>query len=119
LRWVFGKTSERIGLNLDTAWALDSRENPLEMVGEFGSRLHLVHIKDFVFKPDRTPKDVVVGSGNMDLRALDAALVAVEFAGEAILEYGGDVDAPVAALRACVAAVADQMSLVTVPAHSS
>ena len=30
LRWVFAKTSERIGLSLDTAWAIDAREDPVE-----------------------------------------------------------------------------------------
>ncbi len=115
LRWVFAKASPRIGLNLDTAWALDSRENPIEMVEEFGSRLHLVHIKDFVFDPDRTPRDVVVGTGNLSLPAFDAALSKVGFDGEAILEYEGDVDNPVPALAECVAAVKDQMSLVSVP----
>jgi sugar phosphate isomerase/epimerase len=115
LRWVFSKASPRVGLNIDTAWALDSREDPIAMVTEFGERLHLVHIKDFVFDPDRTPRDVVVGTGNLSLPALDAALSEVGFAGEAILEYEGDVENPVPALRECVAAVGEQMSVVTVP----
>lgn len=115
LRWVFSKASPRVGLNLDTAWALDSREDPIAMVEEFGDRLHLVHIKDFVFEPDREPRDVVVGTGNLSLPALDKALTTAGFAGEAILEYEGDVDNPVPALRECVAAVGEQMSLVTVP----
>ena len=115
LRWVFGKTSDRIGLSLDTAWAIDSRENPVEMVRQFGDRLHLVHIKDFVFAADRTPEDVVVGTGNLSLPELDRALADVGFAGEAILEYEGDVNDPVPALRECVAAVASQMRVVTVP----
>lgn len=115
LRWVFGKTSDRVGLSLDTAWALDSRENPVEMVREFGPRLHLVHIKDFVFKTDRTPEDVVVGTGNLDLGALDAAMAEAGFTGEAILEYEGDVDNPIPALNDCVKTVGQRMRLVTVP----
>lgn len=115
LRWVFEKASPRVGLNLDTAWALDSHEDPIEMVQEFGSRLHHVHIKDFVFEPDRTPRDVVVGSGNLNLQELDKALSEVGFKGEAILEYEGDVENPVPALVACVSAVKERMSLVTVP----
>ena len=115
LRWVFGRTSARIGLSLDTAWALDSREDPIKLVEEFGDRLHIVHVKDFVYKPDRTPEDVVVGTGNISLAALDAALTAAGFDGEAILEYEGDVDNPVPALRECVRAVGAQMNLVTVP----
>lgn len=115
LRWVFGKTSSRVGLSLDTAWAIDSREDPVEMVREFGDRLHLVHIKDFVFGRDRTPEDVVVGTGTLDLRALDRAMTEAGFDGEAILEYEGDVDNPVPALRECVKAVGREMQLVTVP----
>jgi len=115
LKWVFGKTSKRVGLNIDTAWALDSHEDPLKMVAEFGDRLHLVHIKDFVFAANRQPEDVVVGTGNLKLIDLDRALVDVGFSGEAILEYEGDVDNPVPALRECVKAVGAQMSLVTIP----
>ena len=115
LRWVFGRTSERVGLSLDTAWAVDSREDPVAMVREFADRLHLVHIKDFVFARDRTPEDVVVGTGTLDLAALDRAMAEVGFAGEAILEYEGDVENPVPALRDCVKAVSRTMELVTVP----
>ena len=115
LRWVFAKTSKRVGLSLDTAWALDSREDPIAMINEFGDRLHLLHIKDFVFKRDRTPEDVVVGTGNLDLPALDAALRDTGFDGEAILEYEGDVENPVPALTECVRAIGSQMTLVTTP----
>ncbi len=115
LRWVFAKTSTRIGLNLDTAWALDSREDPIALVKEFADRLHLVHIKDFVFEPDRTPKDVVVGTGNLSLPDLDTALSDAGFKGEAVLEYEGDVDDPVPALKECVVKIGAQMTLVTVP----
>lgn len=115
LRWVFARTSPRIGLSLDTAWALDSHEDPIAMIREFGDRLHLIHIKDFVFESDRSQRDVVIGTGNLNLEALDGALGEVGFAGEAILEYEGDVDNPVPALRECVARVAAEMRVVTVP----
>lgn len=115
LRWVFGKTSTRVGLSLDTAWGIDAREDPIEMVKEFGHRLHIVHIKDFTYKPDRTPEDVVVGTGILDLTKLDESLSEVGFSGEAILEYEGDVNDPIPALRKCVAAVGEKMNLVTVP----
>lgn len=115
LRWVFGKTSKRVGLSLDTAWGIDAREDPIEMVREFGDRLHIVHIKDFTYKPDRTPEDVVVGTGILDLSKLDSTLSEVGFSGEAILEYEGDVSNPIPALRKCVSAVGEQMNLVTVP----
>ncbi len=115
LRWVFGRTSRRIGLNLDTAWALDSHENPLEMVREFGTRLHLVHIKDFTFRRDGTPEDVLVGAGNLDLARFDEVLTSVGFAGEAVLESEGDIENPVPALRECVQQIGQTMNLVTIP----
>ncbi|MFW6212095.1 MAG: sugar phosphate isomerase/epimerase family protein [Spirochaetota bacterium] len=117
LRWVFGKTSERIGLSLDTAWAIDSREDPVGMVKEFGARLHLVHLKDFLYEPDRTPRDVIVGSGNLRLRDFDIALADTGFSGEAILEYEGDVQDPVPALARCVTEISSQMRVVTVPGN--
>ena len=115
LRWAFGRTGTRVGLSLDTAWALDAGEDPVEMVREFADRLHILHLKDFVFSGAGVPEDVIVGTGNLDLGALDRALQETGFTGEAILEYEGDVDNPVPALRACVAKIGDAMSLVTVP----
>lgn len=102
LRSVFATTSDRIGLCLDTAWALDSREDPLAMVKEFGDRLYGVHFKDFVFARDRTPEDVIVGSGNLDLPGLAALLDTSGFEGYAVIEYEGDVDNPTPALTSCV-----------------
>lgn len=105
LEWVFAQTSSRIGFTLDTAWALDSGEDPVELVRRFGERLRIIHIKDFLFDEARSPRDVIVGSGNLDLPALDQALSDVGFTGPAILEYEGDVDDPVPALKKCIEAV--------------
>ncbi len=110
LRYITKRTSRRIGLCLDTAWALDARENPVKMVEEFADRVHLLHLKDFVFDRARKPEDVVVGTGNLDLKALYAALKKVDFKGVPLLEYEGDVANPVPALRECVAAVRKQMA---------
>ena len=105
LAWVFAQTSERVGLCLDTAWALHSHEDPVKMAEQFGDRLHGVHIKDFAFGPDGAHEDVVVGTGNLDLGALFEAMNAVDFAGAVVLEYEGDVEDPVPALSRCVEAV--------------
>ncbi|MFQ5808395.1 MAG: sugar phosphate isomerase/epimerase family protein [Armatimonadota bacterium] len=106
LEHVFSKTSDRIGLCLDTAWAIDSRLDPVKMVTQFGDRLHGIHIKDFLYTPDRTPEDVVVGTGILDLPGLLKAMDDVGFDGYVVLEYEGDVDNPVPALKDCVEAVA-------------
>ncbi len=105
LKNVFANTSERIGLCLDTAWALDSCENPISMMETFSKRLYGVHIKDFIFERSRKQKDVIVGTGNLDLKKFLATLNGVGFKGMCVLEYEGDVDNPVPAVSECVAAV--------------
>jgi len=105
LEHVFANTNDRIGLCLDTAWALDSREDPVAMAERFGTRLYGVHVKDFVFDRARQPEDVVVGQGNLDLPAFLGTLEKVGFNGAMVLEYEGDVENPVPALTSCVNAV--------------
>jgi inosose dehydratase len=105
LSHIFGMTSERIGLCLDTAWAMDAGEDPLAMIEKFGKRLYGLHLKDFVFDTARKPLDVVVGTGNLDLKKIGAALAKVNFNGAAVLEYEGDVTNPVPALTKCAEAV--------------
>ena len=46
LQYVFSKVGDRIGLCLDTAWALAAWQNPIEMVEQFGKRLGAVHLED-------------------------------------------------------------------------
>lgn len=105
LNSVFQQTSPRIGLMIDTAWALDSHEDPVAMCEKFGSRLYGLHLKDFAFDRAGKPQDVVVGSGNLPLPKLFATLKKVGFKGNLILEYEGDVNNPVPALKECVVAV--------------
>lgn len=102
LKMIFNQTSPRVGLMLDTAWALDSREDPLKMVESFSDRLYGLHIKDFVFDPAGKPEDVVVGTGNLKLPELFSALDNMNFSGPAILEYEGDPENPMPALLECV-----------------
>lgn len=102
---VFAHTGPRIGLGLDTAWALDSGEDPLAMAERFGDRLYALHLKDFVFDRARKPMDVIVGEGNLDLRGLLALLGDIGFDGPAVLEYEGDVEDPLPAIQKCAAAV--------------
>lgn len=101
---VFQHTGPRIGLCLDTAWAMHAGENYLELIEQFGSRLYGLHIKDFAFDRAGHTHDVVIGTGNLDLPQLARALDAVGFAGYAALEYEGEPENPVPAIRACVQA---------------
>ena len=84
---------------------LDSGEDPLQVAERFKERLYGVHIKDFVFDRDGKPRDVVVGTGNLDLQGLMHYLKSIDYQGFVTLEYEGDMDNPVPALSECVAAI--------------
>lgn len=105
LRHIMKNTNDRIGLCLDTAWALHSGEDPLKLAEDAGEKLYGLHIKDFVFDRAGKGEDVVVGTGNLDLPGLLKVLKSLDFKGYAVLEYEGDVENPVPALQQCVAAV--------------
>ncbi len=103
---IFAQASMNIGLCLDTAWMLDAGEDPIAAVERYGDRLYGVHIKDFTFRHDGSPEDVIVGTGNLDLPRLFVTLAAVGFSGYTTLEYEGDEQNPVPAVKQCVAALA-------------
>ena len=102
LAQVFASTSPRIGLCLDTAWALDAHEDPVAMAEKFADRLYGVHLKDFVFDRAGRPSDVVLGEGNLDLPKLLALLSANERTASVIIEYEGDIANPGPVLTQCV-----------------
>jgi sugar phosphate isomerase/epimerase len=102
---LFDRTSSRIGLCMDTAWALDSDEDPVAGVDRFGDRLYGVHLKDFVFEADHKPKDVIIGAGGLDLPAYLDALDSVGFDGYMSLEYEGNADDPMDEVMACMQVV--------------
>lgn len=105
LELLLASTGAAIGVMLDTAWAIDARADPIELARLAGDRLYGVHVKDFVYRERREPIDVVVGSGNLDLPGLADALDRIGFDGPLILEYEGDVQAPMPALHRCVRAM--------------
>jgi inosose dehydratase len=102
---VLASTGEGVGLCLDTAWMLDSGNDPVAFAAQHAARIYGVHIKDFVFDRAGKPSDVVVGQGNLKLREFLAALRKADFQGFLTLEYEGDVHDPVPATRQCVEAV--------------
>lgn len=99
---LFGKTTSNIGLCLDTAWMLDSGENPVATAEKYADRLYGVHVKDFIFDRNGAPEDVIVGTGNLDLPQLFATLTSNGFSGYLTLEYEGDEKNPVPSVRECV-----------------
>jgi sugar phosphate isomerase/epimerase len=102
LQYIFERTGKRIGLHLDTAWAIDAKQNPVEMAEKFLDRLVGVHVKDFVYDRLRVPTDVIIGQGILDLPKFMSVLKSASFAGPLVIEYEGDVENPVPALSECV-----------------
>ena len=95
----------RIGLNIDTAWCMQTGPhagNPVKWVEKFAGRIYGVHYKDFLFDKNAAWHDVVVGTGNLDLPAFIKALEAAKFDGMAVIEYEADPENPVPALTECV-----------------
>ncbi len=102
---VLKVTSKRFGVCLDTAWALDSREDPVAGVDRFGDRLYGVHLKDFTFDEEGRPEDVIVGTGGLDLPAFLKRLQSSGFSGYFSLEYEGNPDHPLPDVKECVQVV--------------
>lgn len=97
-----------IGLCLDTAWCMQIGPHagkPVEWVKRFSGRVYGVHYKDFVFGRNAMWQDVVVGTGNLDVKAFISALDADHFDGTAVIEYEADPENPVPALTECVNAI--------------
>lgn len=110
LKHLIGLGGPEIGLCLDTAWAMQigpRQGNPVRWVSDFAGQVYSVHYKDFVFGRDGMWEDVVVGTGNLDLRALVDALEEHGFDGMAVIEYEADPENPVPALKKCVETMRD------------
>jgi len=105
LKYVFGKTSKRIGLHMDTAWALAAKQNPIQWAEQFADRMHGTHVKDFTFDRAGDPTDVIIGTGNLDLPKYIETLKKINFSGPLVIEYEGDEKNPAPALKECVAAL--------------
>lgn len=102
---LFANTNDSIGLCLDTAWMLDSGEDPVEIAHHFSNRLYGVHIKDFIFNRAGQPEDVIVGEGNLDLPRLAKVLYDTNFNGYLTLEYEGEASNPIPDLKKCIEAI--------------
>jgi inosose dehydratase len=103
---IFKHTGPRIGLCLDSAWCLQSGEDPLKAAEQFNDRLFGTHIKDFTFSPDGKGHDVVVGTGNLKLKEYMALVMKAPRCRAVTLEYEGDEHNPGPKLSECVKMVA-------------
>jgi len=93
-----------IGVCLDTAWAMQIGPhlgNPVAWAKKFAGRIYGVHFKDFVFGPNAQWKDVVVGTGTLDLPAFVQALEEGGYPEMTVIEYEADPENPDAALKHC------------------
>jgi sugar phosphate isomerase/epimerase len=100
--------SPQVGLCIDTAWCLQIGPylgKPLEWVKRYAGHIYGIHYKDFAFERNGQWVDTIVGEGNLDLPGFIAALDANGFDGMAVIEYEGDVQNPVPALKNCVKAM--------------
>ncbi len=101
LNYVFGISSKRLGLCLDTAWALDAGQDPLKLATDFYERLYGMHLKDFIFDRKGNPEDVVLGTGVLDLKGLLSFLKEKKFSGPLTIEYEGEAANPTTSLMKC------------------
>jgi len=92
---------ERIGACIDTGHLLRAGGDPAKAIGRLNRRLHAVHLKDI----DHKDRDVVFGTGRLDLRATLAALRQIHFVGPLSMEYESNPDDPLADMKRCLEAV--------------
>jgi len=105
LRYLTNLGGPEIGIFIDTAWCMQIgpwQGKPVEWAKEFAGKITGVHYKDFVFEANGQWKDVVVGTGNLDLPTFVQALDDGGFDGVAVIEYEADVENPEPALKRCV-----------------
>jgi len=105
LEYLINLGGPEIGLCIDTAWAMQigpGPGNPVEWAKKFAGKIYGIHYKDFLF--DRTGQwaDTIVGQGNLNLPAFNAALKEGGFNGMAVIEYEADVENPDPKLKLCV-----------------
>ena len=101
LRAVFSKHSTNIGIWLDAAWALDAGFDPIDMANECKDRLYGVHLKDFIISADET-KEVIVGTGSLDLPGLLKTLNGMDYRGVISVEYELNEKNPVPDIIECI-----------------
>lgn len=92
-----------IGACVDTGHFIRSKEDPVEAVHELGKRVFALHIKDEE-KQEKRSRNVVIGSGHLDVVAIFKALKKVEFPadGAISLEYEANPDNPIDDMRQCI-----------------
>ncbi len=104
IKHLLSISGPEIGLNIDTAWCyqIGRNNNPSEWIKEFSPRIYGMHYKDFTYSADGKWKDVVVGSGNLNLPEVIKTLSEKDFSGFSVIEFEGNIENPVPELEQCV-----------------
>jgi sugar phosphate isomerase/epimerase len=84
----------RIGLNIDTAWCLQSGGDPVEWAKKFKGSVFGTHYKDFVFTPKGKWSECLIGDGALDLPTYVKTLDETGFDGFSVIEYEAEVENP-------------------------
>jgi inosose dehydratase len=94
---------ELIGACIDTGHVIRSAEDPVKWVHELGPRVFALHIKDVAEQQART-RDVVIGTGHLDVEALFRGLKKIRFPadGSLSIEYESNPDNPVSDIAECL-----------------
>jgi sugar phosphate isomerase/epimerase len=93
-----------IGACVDCGHFLRSDEDPVKAIRELGPRVYGVHLKDDVAK-GKASKNVVIGSGELDVVGVFKALREIKFPADGCLslEYEAKPENPIEDMRACIA----------------
>lgn len=105
LQAILSKTSDRIGLCIDTGWMIDAGQDPIAAARQFGDRVYGIHFKDFSYDQDGNRKEAILGEGKLDLSGLMTALKEIGFNGYGTIEYEGSPDNPTPNIKKCVDAI--------------
>jgi sugar phosphate isomerase/epimerase len=85
---------------MDCGWVVAGGHNPVEYLSKTPERFPLLHVKDFVKKPDGKYRNVVMGKGTIDYAPIMRAATGLkhyfieqeEFEGDPFTELRGDAD---------------------------
>jgi sugar phosphate isomerase/epimerase len=93
-----------IGACVDCGHFLRSDEDPVKAIRELGPRVYGMHLKDDVAK-GKASKNVVIGSGELDVVGVFKALREIKFPADGCLslEYEAKPENPIEDMRACIA----------------
>ncbi len=103
-----------IGACVDTGHFIRSKEDPVKAVRELGPRVFALHIKDEE-KREKRSKNVVIGTGHLDVHGLFKALKDIKFPadGSMSLEYEANPDNPIDDMKQCLSVAREALQKLT------